>query len=1061
MGGGCSAARTSDGGGAYDDPSPLTEAQIKRRIVASKHTEIMKVKTKHASFSIAHAYLTQRGYYPHALDKANQDSFCSHPDFNGEANIGFWGVFDGHGGAGDFVSTFTKKAIPTNLIKEMKSKSSDGSFESLSEQDIMKCHKKSFVKSNKEIAKTNFDTELSGTTAITVMIRGCTLFVNNVGDSRAVVAVRGDNGMLKAEHLSIDQTPFRKDERERVKKCGAIVMTIDQIEGLEPIHENWGINLGEEVDESGDPPRVWEQNMQRPGCAFTRSIGDHVAEKIGVFAEPEPLIRNIDKDTKFVVLASDGVWEFLTSQSVVDMVNRFEGPEQPLDACKSVVAESYRLWLQYEVRTDDITMIMLRIDDFVGTGPDGDESQGETASNRSTPSSTRRSTEKDIAVLKETAALGHTQRPVRRQLSKAKRRIIEERGKDIAKETENFVLADHISEKTKEEFARIEKHISTNFLFAHMTNKQKKDAVSCMEKVACNSGDAIIKQGEEGDKFYIVDSGTFDVLVRDDEGVMQTVFQYETPGSAFGELSLMYGKPRAATVSATSKGVLWAINRIAFRACMLKRNSHMDLIAVLKRVEILKSLTIPQLQRLCDCLAEESHPKGTNIFAQGDVGDALYIVEEGSLTVTKTGDGGKTTELMQLNKNDYFGERALMYEETRAANVIATTDIKLLTMNRATFAEVVGDLEQIIRDDQIKREGKIQRMSTYKALHSEKEVDMLKGASRDMFKVKAANDSGGGFSIDQGVFGTFALIKGKVPILYGSHSFNKSGVLECGSGPSHEKMRKLLSSFEKQSCFVPILLATFQSEKCCYSILKTPVVTDLTYLMGEGGKMNEVEAKFYLACLVLALEFLEKEGYMVRMISPSSIMISAGGFPVLSNLRFCKKMDGQRSFTMCGEQTYMAPEMITGEGYDFAVDSWGLGVLGSEMLLGSNMFGDASVQETVVFENISQYKNGDFRTTAKAARKDLTEDCLNTVDMLLSTDPARRLGGSGVSMIKASIWFEDINWVDLREQKVEPPHREKTYALLHEQDVKSVLEEFTTVIEQGGAAVTDPTFDEF
>jgi CRP-like cAMP-binding protein len=54
-----------------------------------------------------------------------------------------------------------------------------------------------------------------------------------------------------------------------------------------------------------------------------------------------------------------------------------------------------------------------------------------------------------------------------------------------------------------------------------MTNKQKKDAVSCMEKVACNSGDAIIKQGEEGDKFYIVDSGTFDVLVRDDEGVMQ------------------------------------------------------------------------------------------------------------------------------------------------------------------------------------------------------------------------------------------------------------------------------------------------------------------------------------------------------------------------------------------------------------------------------------------------------------------------------------------------------------------------------------------------------------
>ena len=76
------------------------------------------------------------------------------------------------------------------------------------------------------------------------------MFVNNVGDSRAVVAVRNDSGGLKAEHLSIDQTPFRKDERERVKKCGATVRTIDQIEGLEPIHENWGINLGEEVRSS-------------------------------------------------------------------------------------------------------------------------------------------------------------------------------------------------------------------------------------------------------------------------------------------------------------------------------------------------------------------------------------------------------------------------------------------------------------------------------------------------------------------------------------------------------------------------------------------------------------------------------------------------------------------------------------------------------------------------------------------------------------------------------------------------------------------------------------------
>ena len=223
-----------------------------------------------------------------------------------------------------------------------------------------------------------------------------------------------------------------------------------------------------------------------------------------------------------------------------------------------------------------------------------------------------------------------------------------------------------------------------------MTSKQKKDAVSCMEKVLCKDGDIIIKQGDEGDKFYIVDSGTYDVRVRDDEGVMQTVFQYETPGAAFGELSLMYGKPRAATVAATSSGQLWAINRIAFRACMLKRNSHVDLIAILKKVEILQSLTIPQLQRLSDCMAEEMHSSGFNVVTQGEHGESIYIVEEGSLVVTKSSDGGKTTELMNLGPSDYFGERALMYDEARAANVIATSDVKLLTMNRAVFTEVRG-----------------------------------------------------------------------------------------------------------------------------------------------------------------------------------------------------------------------------------------------------------------------------------------------------------------------------------------------------------------------------------
>lgn len=199
---------------------------------------------------------------------------------------------------------------------------------------------------------------MSGTTAITAFFKGTQFTVANIGDSRAVVGEKKGKRVI-AYSLSIDQTPYRQDERERVKASGAVVMSCDQLEGIVPYHENWGVNLGEELDNGGDPPRVWAPGKSFPGCAFTRSIGDSVAESIGVTAEPELLRKELTVEDQFVVLASDGVWEFLTNQSVADMILKFT---DPLDACRAVVAESYRLWLQYEVRTDDITIILAFID---------------------------------------------------------------------------------------------------------------------------------------------------------------------------------------------------------------------------------------------------------------------------------------------------------------------------------------------------------------------------------------------------------------------------------------------------------------------------------------------------------------------------------------------------------------------------------------------------------------------------------------------------------------------------------------------------------------------------
>ncbi|XP_024536728.1 probable protein phosphatase 2C 35 isoform X2 [Selaginella moellendorffii] len=296
------------------------------------------------NFELRFSFLSQRGYYPEALDKANQDSFCVHTHFGKNPNDHFFGVFDGHGEFGAECSQFTKKHLCENLLKH-------GCFTA----DVVQAYQSAFITTNLQLHRSQVDDSMSGTTAITVLVRGKTLYVANVGDSRAVLAER-INGKLTAVDLSSDQTPFRTDECERVKTCGARVLTLDQLEGLKsPALQCWG---GEE-DDDGDPPRLWVANGMYPGTAFTRSIGDTVAERIGVIAVPEVASFEINGTHPFFVLASDGVFEFLSSQDVVDMVAKHKDPR---DACAAIVAESYRLWLQYETRTDDITIIVVNID---------------------------------------------------------------------------------------------------------------------------------------------------------------------------------------------------------------------------------------------------------------------------------------------------------------------------------------------------------------------------------------------------------------------------------------------------------------------------------------------------------------------------------------------------------------------------------------------------------------------------------------------------------------------------------------------------------------------------
>ena len=123
----------------------------------------------------------------------------------------------------------------------------------------------------------------------------------------------------------------------------------------------------------------------------------------------------------------------------------------------------------------------------------------------------------------------------------------------------------------------------------------------------------------------------------------------------------MYSKPRAATVKAAKDGVLWAMDRRSFRNILMKSTGR-SIMKTLRSVDVLKSLSVGQLQRLCDVLTEVTYDDGEYVIKQGETSDTFYIIVEGKAVCTKRNDPANMSEkpqhLMELGEGQYFGARA-------------------------------------------------------------------------------------------------------------------------------------------------------------------------------------------------------------------------------------------------------------------------------------------------------------------------------------------------------------------------------------------------------------------
>mmetsp|Transcript_23644 Transcript_23644/g.37207 ORF Transcript_23644/g.37207 Transcript_23644/m.37207 type:complete len:337 (-) Transcript_23644:166-1176(-) len=268
--------------------------------------------------------LSRVGYVPFNNRKVNQDRYTEHVNFAGDKKKCLFGVFDGHGAHGHDVSQFLITHLPPMIAK---GKNLD--------KDPREEISRAFMATSLKLDKSAIDINCSGTTAVVCYIVGTKIYTCNSGDSRAVIGIL-KKGKLVAKALSIDQKPELESEARRILLSGGRVQACRDCDG-NPV----------------GPLRVWLKHQDIPGLAMTRSFGDKLAASVGVTCKPEILEHDMKEgEDQFIILGSDGIWEFIENQDAVDIVAESKTAKE---AAQALVLEATRRWQKEEEVIDDIT----------------------------------------------------------------------------------------------------------------------------------------------------------------------------------------------------------------------------------------------------------------------------------------------------------------------------------------------------------------------------------------------------------------------------------------------------------------------------------------------------------------------------------------------------------------------------------------------------------------------------------------------------------------------------------------------------------------------------------
>uniref|UniRef100_A0A674PKW8 cGMP-dependent protein kinase n=1 Tax=Takifugu rubripes TaxID=31033 RepID=A0A674PKW8_TAKRU len=526
--------------------------------------------------------------------------------------------------------------------------------------------------------------------------------------------------------------------------------------------------------------------------------------------------------------------------------------------------------------------------------------------------------------------------------------------------------------------------IMNNDFLNKLEPQHMNQMVDCMFENVYTEGQLVIREGEPGNYLYVLSEGLLEVIQNGKLlGEMHA-------GTAFGELAILYNCKRTATAH------IWALDRQMFQTIMRQTTQarHEEYFSFLRSVSLLQGLPEQKLAKIVDCLEVDYFEKGEYIIREGEEGNTFFIISKGEVIVTQSTEASaEPQEIKTLGVGDYFGEKALISEDVRSANIICNKNgTHCLVVDRENFNQMVGTYEELQSYLKEYVEELSRSDERRNALLHSPQMDSAEAQQHRRFMERVALLSAHRpfqhldiiATLGMGGFGRVELVKLKdEDVTFALKCIKKKHIVDTRQQEHIYSEKTILQ--QTNSVFIIRFFRTFRDDKFVYMLLEACLGGELWSLLRDMSYFDDPTAMFCTGCVLEAFDYLHAMGIVYRDLKPENLLLDARGYVKLADFGFAKKIGlGKKTWTFCGTPEYVAPEVIMNKGHDFGADCWALGVLIFELLTGNPLFlgSDPIKIYTMVLHGIDKM---DFPKKIGKRPDDL-------IRRLCKLNPAERLG---------------------------------------------------------------------